>query len=163
VANALARSDKLVAGPVHVLAAGKASAGMAHAFAAAYGSPIRAGLIIGLPRFANSPSSAFAVLDGAHPVPDERSVRAARAALALARSVPDGETLVVLLSGGASALMALPAEGLTLADKQAATRTLLRAGADIHAINCVRKHLSAIKGGRLAAACAGSVVSIARS
>lgn len=162
VSAALARGDIPITGPVHVVAAGKASAGMASAFATACEFPIRAGIVIGPPHSAVAPPS-FTMLESAHPVPDERSVRAANAALALVRSVPDDGTLVVLLSGGASALMALPAEGLTLEDKQHVTRLLLRAGADIHAINCVRKHLSAIKGGRLAAACAGRVVTLAIS
>jgi hydroxypyruvate reductase len=162
VADALGRGDIPISGPVHVLAAGKASAGMAAAFAAIYPSPIRAGLVIGPAPFTDS-SAGFAILESAHPVPDERSVRAAAAALELARNVPDDETFVVLLSGGASALISLPVEGLTLHDTQHVTRSLLRTGADIDAINCVRKHLSAIKGGHLAAACAGRVVTLAIS
>ena len=72
-------------------------------------------------------------------------------ALALAASLAADETLLVLISGGASALMAVPADGITLDDKRATTERLLRAGADIHALNTVRKHLSALKGGWLAA------------
>ena len=71
--------------------------------------------------------------------------------------------LVVLLSGGASALMAVPAPGVSLEAKREVTRRLLRADADIHAVNCVRKHLSDVKGGRLAAACAGRTVTLAIS
>jgi hydroxypyruvate reductase len=93
---------------------------------------------------------------GGHPTPTADSERGGREALKLAASLLPGETLVVLLSGGASALMAVPADGLTLADKQATTQTLLRAGADIHALNTVRKHLSAIKGGWLAAKATGA-------
>src|SRR5213075_439836 len=84
------------------------------------------------------------------------SERGGREALALVSSLQRDETLLVLLSGGASALMAVPADGLTLADKQATTQQLLRAGADIHALNTVRKHLSGIKGGWLAAKAAGA-------
>lgn len=91
-----------------------------------------------------------------HPIPDAGSERGGRRALAVAESVDEHETLLVLLSGGASALMAVPAEGLSLDDKQAATRQLLRAGADIRALNTVRKHLSAIKGGWLAARTRGA-------
>jgi glycerate 2-kinase len=92
---------------------------------------------------------------GGHPIPTAESERAGRAALALAASVSPGERLLVLLSGGASALMAVPADGVTLDDKRRTTDQLLRAGADISALNTVRKHLSAIKGGRLAARAGG--------
>ena len=93
----------------------------------------------------------FVVLAGGHPLPDAGSEQAARRAIALAESTSRDDTLLVLISGGASALMALPADGVTLADKRDATQQLLRAGADIYALNTVRKHLSAIKGGWLAA------------
>jgi hydroxypyruvate reductase len=89
---------------------------------------------------------------GGHPVPTAASERAGRRALALAGSLGPDDRLLVLLSGGASALMAVPADGLMLDDKRSATETLLEGGADIHAFNTVRKHLSAIKGGWLAAA-----------
>lgn len=98
-----------------------------------------------------------------HPVPTEASVVAARRVLDVAMGQQDSDLLLVLLSGGASALMAVPVDGVTLADKQQAVRTLLKAGATIHALNCVRKHLSAIKGGRLAAATRGMVVTLAIS
>ena len=98
--------------------------------------------------------------DAGHPVPDDRSVAAARGALQLAQRTRDNEVLIVLLSGGASALMALPAEGLTLEDKQETVRRLLKGGATIHELNTVRKHLSAIKGGRLAAATRSAVVTL---
>jgi glycerate 2-kinase len=89
---------------------------------------------------------------GGHPVPTAASEAGGRRALDIARSLERDDCLLVLLSGGASALMAVPAEGITLDDKRATTEQLLRAGADIHALNTVRKHLSAIKGGQLAAA-----------
>ena len=88
-------------------------------------------------------------------MPTSESERAGRRALDVAASLQPDEALLVLLSGGASALMAVPAAGLTLADKQATTRHLLRAGANIHELNTVRKHLSAIKGGWLAAVAPG--------
>jgi len=98
-----------------------------------------------------------------HPEPNEASVTSGRRALALASEARRaGELLVVLLSGGASALLAVPADGLTLDDKVGATRVLLRSGLPIGAMNGVRKHLSAIKGGRLAA-CAGRSVTFALS
>ena len=97
------------------------------------------------------------------PVTHERSVAAGRRALDVARSTRPDETLVVLLSGGASALMAAPAGDLTLEDKRTAVNALLKAGADITALNTIRKHLSAVKGGRLAAAAAGPTVCLAIS
>jgi glycerate 2-kinase len=100
---------------------------------------------------------------GGHPVPNQGSVAAGRAALALAAATGPGDVLLVLLSGGASALLAAPAEGLTLADKQQTTTVLLRAGADIHALNAVRKHLSRTKGGRLAVAAAARTLCLAMS
>jgi glycerate 2-kinase len=97
----------------------------------------------------------FDTIVGGHPIPTAASEQAGRAALALAASVDPREGLLVLLSGGASALMAVPAGGVSLDDKRRTTAQLLRAGADIQALNTVRKHLSAIKGGRLAARAAG--------
>ena len=91
--------------------------------------------------------------ESAHPLPDERSVAAARRATAFARAAAErGEPLLVLLSGGASAMLAAPADGISLDDKRRTTLALMRGGAAIHELNCVRKHLSAIKGGRLALA-----------
>jgi hydroxypyruvate reductase len=138
------------AAAVDVLAVGKAAAPMLSAFVATSLAPPRNTLTIG-------------VDDAGHPVPDRRSVAAARNALDMARAVRPHELLVVLLSGGASALMALPADDLTLEDKQQSVRVLLSSGADISELNTVRKHLSAIKGGQLAAACAGGVLTLAVS
>jgi glycerate 2-kinase len=97
----------------------------------------------------------FDSLAGGHPIPTPGSEAAGRCALAIAAGTASGETLLVLLSGGASALMAVPASGVTLEDKRRTTERLLRAGTDIHALNTVRKHLSAIKGGQLAASAGG--------
>lgn len=99
----------------------------------------------------------------AHPLPDERSVAAASRALAVARAVPPDETLLILLSGGASALMAMPMDGISLTDKQHVVNAMLKGGADIHALNTLRKHLSAVKGGRLAAACRARTITLAIS
>jgi hydroxypyruvate reductase len=99
----------------------------------------------------------------AHPVPDSRSVRAAGAALEVAAGAGDRDLLLVLVSGGASAMMALPAEGISLDDKQQTSQQLLLAGAEVHALNAVRKHLSGIKGGRLAAATRGATLTLAVS
>ena len=96
--------------------------------------------------------SGVEIIEAGHPVPDENSLRAAHRALELAHELEPGDQLLVLLSGGGSALAAAPAGGVTLEDKQHMTQALLRSGATIGEINCVRKHLSAIKGGRLAVA-----------
>jgi hydroxypyruvate reductase len=93
-------------------------------------------------------------IESGHPVPDTASLDAAERALAMARALGPEDRLIALISGGGSALMVLPVPGVTLADKQAVTRMLLRSGATISEINCVRKHLSLIKGGRLAVAAA---------
>ena len=136
-----------------MIAAGKAAGAMARSAAALFGSRVLAGLTIG-----PSPADVPAPLEscaGGHPLPTEASERAGRRALALAGSIGADDMLLVLLSGGASALMAVPADGITLDDKRRTTETLLRSGADIHALNTARKHLSAIKGGWLAARAPG--------
>jgi hydroxypyruvate reductase len=150
------------ANPVHVIAAGKAAAAMAAAVAAHPLVSTRTLLAIGTHHAADLPSD-VEWLAAAHPVPDDRSVAAGARALAVARSVGAGESLLLLLSGGASALMALPIDGLSLADKQDVIQQMLLAGADIQALNTVRKHLSQIKGGRLAAACHGPTLTLAIS
>jgi glycerate-2-kinase len=137
-----------------VVAAGKAAWSMAVAFARH--SPVRAGLIAG-PRVGRAEiSPPFEWFDAGHPLPDAVSERAGRRALGLARGDRDS-ALVVLLSGGASAMLAVPAEGLDLEEKRQTTDSLLRAGVAIDALNCVRKHLSAIKGGQLAAGAGASI------
>jgi hydroxypyruvate reductase len=98
---------------------------------------------------------AFESIQGSHPVPTAESERAGRHALRFAASLPEGQLLLVLLSGGASAMMAVPAEGITLEDKRHTTSRLLKRGADIYALNTVRKHISGVKGGWLAALAAG--------
>jgi hydroxypyruvate reductase len=100
---------------------------------------------------------------GGHPLPNDGSVAGARQALALAGRAGPDDLLLVLLSGGGSALMALPAEGIALSEKQQTARTLMEHGADIHELNTVRKHLSAIKGGQLAATSRGRVLTLAVS
>jgi len=122
---------------------------------------IRVGLVIS-PDAADVPD-AFELIVGGHPLPTAASEAGGRRALALAASVADGEMLLALISGGASALMAVPADGITLDDKRAATQQLLRAGADIHALNTLRKHLSAVKGGWLAARARGACLALAIS
>jgi glycerate-2-kinase len=135
-----------VAGRVLLIAAGKASIAMARGLSGA--AAIDDGIVVA-PSRGDVP---VPVIVGGHPLPDDGSVAGARRALAIARSAGEGDIVVCLISGGASALLAAPADGLTPADLRVANRTLIACGADIREINAVRKHLSAIKGGRLAAA-----------
>ncbi len=130
---------------------------MATGFADVAPVPIAEGLVVTTDA-GGAPVEPLRFLSASHPVPDARSEVAGRAALALASSVPADGLLVALVSGGASALLALPVPGVALSDKQATTTALLRNGADITALNTVRKHLSAVKGGHLAAACRGRLL-----
>ena len=135
---------------VALVAAGKAAVPMALAAGRALGDLLTEGVAV-----TNAPGETVdrvRVLTASHPVPDERGLEAAREVEALARGLGQNDLLLVLLSGGASALLPAPAEGLSLEDKQLTTRLLLRAGASIHELNAVRKHLSRLKGGGLAAA-----------
>jgi glycerate-2-kinase len=134
---------------VYLLAAGKAALGMTAEARERIGLRLRDTLAIAPGPLPDNAPSEFRVLAGSHPLPGESSCAAGRAALDFAARAGDGDLLIVALSGGASALMALPAEGLALADKIAITSALMRAGASIRELNTVRKHLSAIKGGRL--------------
>jgi glycerate 2-kinase len=146
------RIPTTVRGRTVVVGAGKAAAAMARAFERRWQDPLE-GLV--LTRYGHAvPCHRIEIIEASHPVPDVAGVRGARRILDLAHGLGSDDQLVFLASGGGSALLALPASGLTLADKQAVTRALLRSGATITEINTVRKHLSAIKGGRLAAAAA---------
>src|SRR5882762_6373957 len=102
----------------------------------------------------NVPTKRIEVVEAAHPVPDLAGREAAERILKMVRGLSADDLVLFLVSGGGSALLALPAPGLTLADKQAVNKALLKSGAAIGEMNCVRKHLSAIKGGRLAVAAA---------
>ena len=94
------------------------------------------------------------VVEAAHPVPDEAGRQAAGRMLELVKGLTEDDLVLCLITGGGSALLSLPGEGITLEQKQALNKALLKSGATISEMNCVRKHLSAIKGGRLALACA---------
>lgn len=157
-----ALAEVLTTRPLHVVAVGKAAAAMATAFVAVPGLTVRQAVAIGTHADEALPDG-VEWIESSHPFPDARSEAAGRRALAIAESVHSGEVLLILLSGGASALMALPVEGITLADKVATTRLMMNAGADIHALNTVRRHLSRVKGGRLAAACVGTTITLALS
>ena len=149
-------------GPLSVVAAGKAAAGMVEGFLAAVDRPVRRGVAVGPGPAAPLPD-AVAWYRGGHPTPDDGSLEAGRAALGCAAAAPASGCLAVLLSGGASALLSVPAAGVSLDEKVETTRVLLGAGVPIHELNCVRKHLSAVKGGRLALATAGRVLTLAIS
>jgi hydroxypyruvate reductase len=148
-------------GGVRVIAAGKAAGAMMRTALDA-GAMVERGLVVSTHWAGEWPASITTVRAG-HPIPTEASEAAGRAALDLASHAAADESLLVLLSGGASALLAAPADGVTLADKQAATKLLLEAGASIDELNAVRKHLSAVKGGGLAAAARCEVVTFALS
>ncbi len=142
-----------------VLGAGKAGGAMAQAVEALWpaDAPL-SGLVVTRyhhtpPRPAGLPQR-IEVVEAAHPVPDAAGLAAAERILALTQGLTENDLVLCLISGGGSALLTLPADGLTLEDKQRINKALLESGAAIDEMNCVRKHLSRIKGGRLAAACA---------
>ncbi|MGH7064023.1 MAG: glycerate kinase type-2 family protein [Stellaceae bacterium] len=151
-----------VRGRTVVAGAGKASAAMARAFERRWRGPLE-GIV--LTRYGHAVRcDRIEIVEASHPVPDAAGRRAAERILDLARGLGADDQLVFLVSGGGSALLALPAAGLGLDDKRRVTQALLRSGATITEINTVRKHLSAIKGGRLAAAAAPArVVTLAIS
>ncbi len=133
-----------------VVGAGKASARMAEALEAAWDRPL-SGLVI--TRYGHScPCRHIEIVEAAHPVPDAAGAAAAARVLEMVRGLSGDDLVIALISGGGSALMTLPAGRITLAEKQAINQGLLASGAAIGQMNVVRKHLSAIKGGRLAAA-----------
>jgi glycerate 2-kinase len=158
---AVAAADPLQALPPHlprdtrrralVIGAGKAAAAMASALEQHWAGEL-SGLVV--TRYGHAlPCKRIEVVEAAHPVPDAHGAAAVQRILALVSALGADDLVICLLSGGGSALLSLPAPGITLADKQAINKALLRCGAAIDEINCVRKHLSAAKGGRLAAAC----------
>jgi hydroxypyruvate reductase len=146
-----------------VVGAGKAGGAMAAAFDALWpaAAPV-SGLVV--TRYGHVPGAyrerpgRIEVIEASHPVPDAAGARAAERIAALVQGLSSDDLVIALISGGGSALLALPAPGLTLEDKRAVNQALLRSGAAIDEMNCVRKHLSAIKGGRLAALAAPAPV-----
>lgn len=152
-----------------VLGAGKAAGAMAHAVEALWpqDAPL-SGMVV--TRYGHTPQRPegvkprLKVVEASHPVPDAAGLAAAEEILALTKGLTKDDLVLFLISGGGSALLTLPAEGLSLAEKQSINQGLLKSGANIGEMNCVRKHLSRIKGGRLAAACApAQVVTLAIS
>lgn len=141
------------AGRVLVLGAGKASAAMAEAVERAWPRADLHGLVV-TRHGHGAPCRKIEIVEAGHPLPDAAGETAARRILALAAAAGPDDLVLALISGGGSSLLTLPAPGLTLEDKRAVNLALLRSGAPIGEINCVRKHLSAVKGGRLALAAA---------
>jgi hydroxypyruvate reductase len=134
---------------VYVVGAGKAAAAMAAAVEQAYGPRITRGIVV--TKYGHrAPLTRVECWEAAHPVPDEAGVRAAKAIVQICMEATERDLVICLISGGASALLPAPVSGVTLEQKQTTTRLLLSCGANIQELNCVRKHLSAIKGGQLA-------------
>ncbi|MDR7334807.1 glycerate 2-kinase [Roseateles asaccharophilus] len=143
--------EQLGRGRLIVIGAGKASAAMARAVEDHWPGPL-SGLVVTRYGYA-VPCERIAIVEAAHPVPDEAGLAAAQRLLDLVQGLTEDDLVLCLISGGGSSLLPLPLPGLTLEHKQAVNRQLLKSGATISEMNCVRRHLSAIKGGRLAAAC----------
>ncbi|MER2512963.1 MAG: glycerate kinase [Nitrosomonas ureae] len=143
-----------------VVGAGKASAAMAMAVENAWPANARIdGLVV--TRYGHTlPTHKIRVVEAGHPIPDENGERAAQEILAAAQALEADDLLLCLFSGGGSSLLSLPAEGIPLQDLQAVTHQLLRCGATIQEINIVRKHLSAVQGGKLAAACRAPILAL---
>lgn len=134
-----------------VIGAGKGAASMAQAVEQHWQGPL-SGLVV--TRYQHgAPCRHIEVVEAGHPVPDEAGWQAAQRMLEMVQGLSEDDLVLCLISGGGSSLLSLPAPGITLAQKQALNKALLRSGATIFEMNCVRKHLSAIKGGRLALAC----------
>ena len=145
-------------GRIFVAAAGKAAASMAVAVERHYSVPIEG---IAVTRYQHGlPTQRIRVVEAGHPVPDEAGERAAQEILDSAKRLGPDDLLLVLISGGGSSLLSLPAPGVSMAQLKELTGKLLKSGAEIREMNTVRKHLSAIAGGRLAAACRGKVVAL---
>ncbi|WP_172150969.1 glycerate kinase type-2 family protein [Pseudomonas tumuqii] len=138
-------------GRVIVIGAGKAAAAMAEVIEREWQGEVSGLVVTRYDHGANCRK--IEVVEAAHPVPDDAGERVARRVLALVSNLTESDRVIFLLSGGGSSLLALPADGISLKDKQAINKELLKSGASIGEMNCVRKHLSAIKGGRLAKAC----------
>ena len=151
VLRALGRVELPVRGRLIVVGAGKASGAMSAAVEEALGDRVSNG-VVAVKDGHLAATRRIRLLEAGHPVPDERGAAAAREILDLARTAGPDDLMLVLISGGASALTPAPAPPVTLGDKQSVTRLLLAAGATINQLNAVRKHLSLLKGGQLARA-----------
>lgn len=153
------RYDLRAGGRIVAVGAGKASALMAVELERRLGRRLAGGMVV-VNRGGSVPTKRIRIITAGHPVPNRAGHRAAGRMLALVKGLTGDDLLIVLLSGGASSLLPLPAPGLTLADTQRTTTLLLESGAPIREINAVRKHLSAVTGGRLAAATRARIVAL---
>ncbi len=155
---------ELPGGNLRVIACGKAAVSMARAAQQHYGDRAT-GLVIAPKTHRENAENltGFQFMFASHPVPDESSVAAAHAAMELASSMSEDDLLLVLMSGGSSALLCMPIAEVSLEEKREVTHQLLSSGASIQEFNCVRKHLSRIKGGGLAAVCPAPLVTLAIS
>jgi glycerate 2-kinase len=133
---------------VYIVGAGKAAPGMAYALCSILGNKVAAGSIT-VPYGTKAEIKRVLVTEASHPIPDKAGIKGTRNILSILREADQNDLVIFLISGGGSALMPMPASGISLADKQKITSSLLRSGASIHEINAVRKHLSAVKGGQL--------------
>jgi glycerate 2-kinase len=133
---------------VYIVGAGKAAAGMAGALCSILHNKVVAGAIT-IPYGTKAEIKGILVTQASHPIPDKAGIQGTKNILSILKRADHNDLVIVLLSGGGSALMPLPASGVSLTDKQRITGILLRSGANIHEINAVRKHLSAVKGGQL--------------
>jgi hydroxypyruvate reductase len=145
---------------VVVVGAGKAAAAMLEVVADRYGPPLEGVVVVPYGTPGPRPVAGVTVLEAGHPVPDAASVQAGRRIRGALSGLEAGDVVLALISGGGSALLAEPAPGLTLEHKQAVSRALLGAGATIAEINCVRRKLSGVKGGRLALAAQPAAVTL---
>ena len=139
--------------------AGKASGKMAQAVERQLGKSLEGGVVV-VNKGNRGSTRTIQIRSAGHPTPDKRSEQAGKQVLSLVRSLSPEDLLLVLLSGGASSLLVVPEQNISLADQQKTTRLLLRSGASIDEVNVVRKHLSAIKGGRLAAASSATMINL---
>ncbi|CAE6702373.1 glycerate kinase type-2 family protein [Nitrospira defluvii] len=163
------RRDQLIIGSHHyslapiqrivVVGAGKASGRMAQALEHQLGARIDTGLVV-VKYGHGAPTHTIRIVEAGHPIPDTAGLEGGRMIMEMVQTLTSADLLIVLLSGGASSLIPAPVAGITLKDKQQTTKLLLRSGATIQEINAVRKHLSSIKGGQLAAATSARVASV---
>ncbi len=148
-----------VKGDIYVLAFGKAACSMAKAVEDVLGDRIKEGIAVTKYGY-GIPLKKIKVIEAGHPIPDENSLKGARMGVELAKKVRENDILLVLISGGGSALFTLPENGISLEDKIRTNELLLKSGAKIYEINIVRKHISKVKGGKLAKLVKGKVISL---
>lgn len=153
-----ALKDKIFQGDIVVVAIGKAAWNMANATKNTLGDQISKGLVITKYEHSRGPIEDFEIIEAGHPIPDDNSVEGAGRALELVKNLTENDQVIFLISGGGSALFEVPMEGVTLADIKDLTNQLLACGADIVEINTIRKHLSAVKGGKFASQCGKATI-----